>query len=198
MQWGNRGFHKHMCQYWHLRLYYVKTKKSSDKMLPLVGIEPRPLITSDSKSSTLLSTLAWHVLLRRSLNFCSCTTWFFNLDDSVKINRTWLYKEPKVSVLQANVNLVQKGECWTWNQRLWEAQVLFPLRVTFFTGFFCFHVVKPLMPILALLPISSSLWKAPMGEFGMLFTVWIWCLIHAERLHWCLRVWFFNISNVWC
>ena len=33
------------------------------------------------------------------------------------INRAWLYKEPKVSVLQANAQLAQKGECWTWNQR---------------------------------------------------------------------------------
>ena len=32
-------------------------KKSSDKILPPVGIEPRPLIASDSKSNTLLSTL---------------------------------------------------------------------------------------------------------------------------------------------
>ena len=32
-----------------------------------------------------------------------------------------------------------------------------PIGVTFFTGFFCFDVVKPLMPILALLPILSSL-----------------------------------------
>ena len=24
---------------------------------------------------------------------------------------------PKVFVLQANAELVQKGECWTWNQR---------------------------------------------------------------------------------
>ena len=32
-------------------------KKSSDKMLPPVGIEPGPLIASDSKSNTLLSTL---------------------------------------------------------------------------------------------------------------------------------------------
>ena len=30
---------------------------------------------------------------------------------------TWLCKEPKVSVLQANAQLVQKGECWTLNQR---------------------------------------------------------------------------------
>ena len=26
---------------------------------------------------------------------------------------------------------MQKGECWTWNQRLWEARVLFPLGVRF-------------------------------------------------------------------
>ena len=50
-----------------------ENKKSSDKMLPPVEIEPGPLITSDSKSNTLLSQLVRHVLLRRSLNFCSCT-----------------------------------------------------------------------------------------------------------------------------
>ena len=37
-----RGFHKRRnwqyCQYWHKRLYYVKTKKSSDKMLWFVKI----------------------------------------------------------------------------------------------------------------------------------------------------------------
>ena len=52
----------------------MKIKKSSDKMLLLVGIEPGPLIASDSKSNTILSTLTCHMLLRRSLNFCSCTT----------------------------------------------------------------------------------------------------------------------------
>ena len=75
-------------------------------MLPQVGIEPGPLIASDFKSNTILSTLTWHLLLRRSLNFCSCTTWNLDLDDLRGINRAWLYKEPKVSVLQANVKLV--------------------------------------------------------------------------------------------
>ena len=42
-------------------------KKSSDKMLPPVGIEPWPLIASDSKSNTILSTLAWHLLARLRL-----------------------------------------------------------------------------------------------------------------------------------
>ena len=39
----------------------MKTKNSSNKMLPLVRIEPR---TSDSKSNTLLSELTWHLLVR--------------------------------------------------------------------------------------------------------------------------------------
>ena len=82
------------------------------------------------------------MLHRRSLNFCSCTDWCLDSGDSVIINRAWLYKEPKDSVLQANVNLVQKGECWTWNQWFWEAWVLFQLGVIFFTGFFCFHAFR--------------------------------------------------------
>ena len=40
-----------------------------------------------------------------------------DLDHLVGINTAQLYKEPKVSVLQANAQLAQKGECWTWNQR---------------------------------------------------------------------------------
>ena len=77
-------------------------------MLPQMGIEPRPLV---AKSNT---TLTWHLLLRKFLKFCSCTTWNLDLndlrginrDDLRGINRAWLYKEPKVSVLQANVQLV--------------------------------------------------------------------------------------------
>ena len=39
------------CQYWHFRLYCMKTKKSSEKMLPQVGTEPRqPLILSPTLS----------------------------------------------------------------------------------------------------------------------------------------------------
>ena len=36
---------------------FTTWKKFSDKMLLPVGIEPRPLIASDSKSNTILSTL---------------------------------------------------------------------------------------------------------------------------------------------
>ena len=41
-----------------------------------------------------------------------------DLDDLVGINRAGLYKEPKVSVLQVNAQLAQKGESWTWGKRL--------------------------------------------------------------------------------
>ena len=46
-----------------------KQKNPVTKCYPPVGIEPGLLITSDSKSNTLLSELVRHVLLRRSLNF---------------------------------------------------------------------------------------------------------------------------------
>ena len=56
-----RGFHKHttleILPILAYNFYYVKIKNSSNKVLPLVGIEPRPLITSDSNSSTLLLTI---------------------------------------------------------------------------------------------------------------------------------------------
>ena len=44
-----------------------ENKKKQWKMLPLVGIEPGSLITSDSKSNTLLSGLSWHLLVRLRL-----------------------------------------------------------------------------------------------------------------------------------
>ena len=52
----------------------MKTTKNPVKKLLSAGIEPGPLITSDSKSNTILSGLTRQVLLRRSLNFFSCIT----------------------------------------------------------------------------------------------------------------------------
>ena len=75
-------------------------------MLFPVGIEPGPFIISDPKSNNILSTLTWHVLLRKSLNFCLSTTCYLYFDDLWGINRAWLYKEPKVWVLQVNDKLV--------------------------------------------------------------------------------------------
>ena len=57
-------------------------------------------------------------------------------------------------VLQANAQLAQKGERWIWNQRFMRH------RGSILSGgnilsldFFCFHIVNPLMRILALLPM---------------------------------------------
>ena len=65
---GNRGF-----AMW-------KQKNPVENVTPR-GIEPRPLISSDSKSNIILPGLTWHVLLKGSLNFCSCTTWFLDLEE---------------------------------------------------------------------------------------------------------------------
>ena len=65
------------CQYWHQRLYNIKTKKSSNKMLPLPPWVLNPWMSnSNFKPNTIISRLTWNV------NFCSCTTWFLNLDMS--------------------------------------------------------------------------------------------------------------------
>ena len=65
-----RGFHKRdeIGNNAHIGIRGFTTwKKSGDKMLPLVGIEPWPLIASDSKSNTILSTPTWHLLARLRL-----------------------------------------------------------------------------------------------------------------------------------
>ena len=124
--------------------------------------------TSDSKSNTLFTELIWYMLLRRSLNFCSCTSWFLDLDDLVRINRAWLYKEPDVSVLKEDVKLVQKGECWTWNQR---SGTSVSRGVTFSYWIFFCTVVKPLISILTLLPITcfkqKFKWRKVHGLFKL-------------------------------
>ena len=50
-------------------------------------------------------------------------------------------------MLQANAQLVQKGECWTWNQRL--IRVLFPLGVIFCYCTFWFSRSKANIGIIA-------------------------------------------------
>ena len=52
-----------------------------------------------------------------------------------------IYKEPKVSVLQANAQLTQKGECWTWNLRS-EGSILSGSNILSLDFFFGFHVVN--------------------------------------------------------
>ena len=59
-----------------------KQKNPKVKFYPQWGQNLGLSWTSDSKSNTLLSELSGHVLLRGSLNFCSCITWFLDLDHS--------------------------------------------------------------------------------------------------------------------
>ena len=84
---------------------------------------------------------------------------FWNLDDLVRISRTWLYKEPKVSLLTLSVT----SKCQVSSERrLLDLESEVPGSILtedniLLLNFFCFHIVKPLMSILELLPISSSL-----------------------------------------
>ena len=63
------------------------------------------------------------------------------------------HKEPKVSVSQANTQLAQKGECWNRNQRFMTGRDFMPTGGNILPLDFFVFVVKPLMPILALLPM---------------------------------------------
>ena len=112
--WANRVFHK---------LYEIgnnanidirgfatwKQKHPVAKCYPQVGIELGPLIFQVQHSPFWAKWAC--ATFKGSLNFCSCINWFLDFEYLVGINRAWLYKEPKVSVLQANVHLAQKGEC---------------------------------------------------------------------------------------
>ena len=115
----NAGVSMYTVSCWHLFGFFTNYTKMpiltfssllhKNKQIQWQNVTPsgnRTQAASDFKSNTILSTLTWHLLLRRSLNFCSCTTWYLDLNDLMRINRAWLYKDPKVSVLQANVILV--------------------------------------------------------------------------------------------
>ena len=76
-----------------------ENKNSNNTMLSQSVVNP---LTSHSKSSTLLSELIWHVVLRRSLYFCSCTTGgnFFvglkNFDANIAIISDFVLNEKKL------------------------------------------------------------------------------------------------------
>ena len=95
-------------------------------MLLPVSIEPGPLINlwfqvQHSPFWTNLSFATWKIFKLLLMHHLISGLGYF-----VGINRAWLYKEPKVSVLQANDKLVKKGECLTWNQRLIRGLVSIP------------------------------------------------------------------------
>ena len=116
--------------------YRVKTKESSDKMLPTLGIEPGPLITS-----ALVSLYSDALLI---------------LTKSSKFKNQVVYEK--------NFKDLLSSTCLTSSERsvglgtsIYERPRFYPpLGGAFCHWIFCFYVVKPLMPILAL---SYSVWK---------------------------------------
>ena len=106
------------------------------------------LVRIKSETSAILvwlTELIWHVLIRGSFG---CILFKHQILGLKSHGST---KAPKVSNLQASVKLTQEDIRHKWQR----SQVLSSLEVIFCCWtFFCFHIVKPLMPI------SSSLWKA--------------------------------------
>ena len=107
--------------------------------------------TSGSKSNTPFWANWTCATYRWSLNFCLCITWFLDFNDLVGINKAWPRKEPKVSVLQANAQLVQKRECW----------ILFlsSLGVTFCYWIFLFSCSKASESSICIITNVVCLWK---------------------------------------
>ena len=83
------------------------------KKLPPVGFNLMQEIITDLGVQCLANWVNRNVLFMGSLNFCSCTTWFLDLNDLVRINGAWLCKVLKVSDLQANASLAQLVRHWT-------------------------------------------------------------------------------------
>ena len=95
-----------------------ENKNSSNKMLPPVGIETRPLIN--------LWFQVKHSPFWTNLSFVCKTETLGSLYSHALLIPT-KYPSPEIKwcinrslkIFQAaNDKLVQKGECWTWNQRL--------------------------------------------------------------------------------
>ena len=124
---------------WHQRLYYMKTKNSSNKVVPLVMIDPDLWLTSNSKSNTLLSELTGHLVVRMRLEAPYVVILYGfqlnHLSPKIKwcINR--YLKIPQV----AHARLAQEGECFTWNQRLIRGSIVTGSNILSLT-YFCFHV----------------------------------------------------------
>ena len=93
-----------------------------------------------------------------SLNFCSCTTWFLDLDDLVRINRAWLYKDLKVSDLQANACLAHLVRHWTPRP-----VIISSTRLSLTGGNIFLLLLNSLMPIMSFLPKLYKLWKTRTG-----------------------------------
>ena len=126
-----------------------------------MGIEPRPLITYDFKSNTILSGLTWHLLVRLRLSSSLYSHALLILTKSSK-SKNQVVHEQKFKDLLSNesVGLGIRGHerpgfypQWRVTYCYWTILTI----VNIWSLGILFDVVKSLMSILALLPVSSSL-----------------------------------------
>ena len=90
-----------------------ENKKIQLQNVTPVRIEPNPLMNLWFQVQHSPFLAKWACATKGIFKLLLMHHLFLDFDDLVGINRAWLYKEPKVSVLQANAQLAQKGECWT-------------------------------------------------------------------------------------
>ena len=119
--------------------------KSSNKILPqwVLNLGPQPF-----RSNALLSELSSHVLLGISLN-CLLVLHHFNVGLR-STTKTWPYADLR----SPKKHMPQKGEDQTQTAEVSGSMFT---GVIFCCWIFCLHVVKTVMPILPLLPISAIL-----------------------------------------
>ena len=108
------------------------------------------------------------MVFRGSLNFCSCTNWFLDLDDLVRINRAWLYKDLKVLDLQVNVSLAQLVRHWTF-----KLVIISCIRSSPTGGNFFLLLLYPLNTIMPFLPTLYKLWKTQVYYSSSLSAQWL-------------------------
>ena len=106
------SYEKHECQYWHQKLYYVKTKKSSNNVTP-VGIEPGSLINLWFKVQHSLTITCTHPLLQSKIgkklipsSEQACVD-SFRFSDPCKVMLYWIEKWSKSKKWSGAWNKIQ-------------------------------------------------------------------------------------------
>ena len=114
--WIIQVFHKHtklaMMPIFALDALLCENKKCSNKLLPPVSIEPRPLINLQFQHSPIWTNLAFAC---RTDNLGILYSYPLLILTKSSKSKNQVVHEQKFKV--AHARLVQKEGCWTWNQR---------------------------------------------------------------------------------
>ena len=132
-----------------------ENKNSSNNMLLSVIIEPGPLINLLPQVQHSPFWANWAFTCKtETLGSLYSPALLIPTKSSKSKNQVMQKQKSKDPLQVAHARLAQKGECWTWNQGLIRGLGSILTRGNILSlDLFYFHIVKPLMPILALLPM---------------------------------------------